>query len=182
MPKRIGIWIDHAKAHLVVLENNTTPEVLTIESDVEHRHKAMPTGSPAVPGQLHSAPIKRYENRREQEKHRYYERIVDVVRFADSIVIMGPGLAKSELTKEIRKHHHLTGRVLAVEPADKKLTPAQLVAKVRAAFDEPLPRGIPQHGPMSHTPHELTRGNGRAHDLRRDDVLSSAQLSETETG
>ncbi len=181
MPKRIGVWIDHAKAHLVVLENQATPEVVTIASDVEHRHKAMPTGSPAVPGQLHGAPIKRYEHRREQEKHRYYEQIVSAVRFADSIVIMGPGLAKNELTKEIRKHHQLAGRVLAVEPADKKLTPAQLVAKVRAAFDEPLPRGVPQRGPLSHTPHELNRGNGRAHDRRGDEEILAAQRSEADT-
>ena len=181
MPKRIGVWIDHAKAHLVVLENQAAPHVVTITSDVEHRHKAMPTGGPAVPGQLHSAPIKRYEHRREQEKHRYYERVVDAIRFADSIVILGPGLAKSELTKQIDKHR-LIGRVLAVEPADKKLTTAQLVAKVRAAFDESLPRGVPQRGPMSHTPHELTRGNGRAHDLRDDEELSSIRLSETEAG
>ena len=180
MPKRIGVWIDLAKAHLVILEHQAAPVVVTIASDVEHRHKAMPTGGPAVPGQLHSAPIKRYEHRREQEKHRYYQRIVDAVRFADSIVIMGPGLAKSELAKQIHKRRRLTGRVLAVEPADKKLTTAQLVAKVRAAFDEPLPRGIPQRGPMSHTPHELPRGNGRAHDLRDNEELSSAQLPETE--
>ncbi len=182
MPKRIGIWIDHAKAHLVVLENQAAPEVVTIASDVERRHKAMPTGSPALPGHLHGAPIKRYERRREQEKHRYYEQIVDAVRFADSIVIMGPGLAKSELTKQIRKHQKLAGRVIAVEPADKKLTPAQLVAKVRAAFDEPLPRGVPQRGPLSHTPHELNRGNGRAHDRRGDEEILAAQLPETEPG
>ena len=182
MPKRIGIWIDHANTHLVVLENGTTPEVLTIESDVEHRHKATPGSGPALPGQLHSAPIKRYEHRREQEIHRYYERVVDAVRFADSIVIMGPGLAKSELSKQIHKHRRLSGRVLGVQPADKKLTTAQLVAKVRAAFDEPLPRGIPQHGPRSHTPHELTRGNGRAHARRDDEALSSIQLLETEAG
>lgn len=182
MPKRIGVWIDHAKAHLVVLENQATPEVVTIASDVEHRHKAMPTGGPAMPGQLHSAPVKRYEHRREQEKHRYYEQIVSAVRFADSIVIMGPGLAKSELTKRIHKRRGLSRRVLAVEPADKKLTTAQLVAKVRAAFDEPLPRGIPHRGPMSHTPHELTRGNGRAHDLRGDEEMLAAQRPEADTG
>ncbi len=182
MPKRIGVWIDHAKAHLVVLENQAAPHVVTIESDVEPRHKATPGSGPAMPGQLHSAPVKRYEHRREQEKHRYYEQIIDALRFADRIVIMGPGLAKSELTKEMRKHHHLAERVLAVQPADKKLTAAQLVAKVRAAFDEPLPRGIPQRGPMSHTPHELTRRNGRAHDLRGDEALSLTHLSETEAG
>lgn len=182
MPKRIGIWIDHAKTHLVILENGTTPEVLTIESDVEHRHKATPAGGPALPGQLHSAPIKRYEHRREQEKRRYYEQIASAVRFADSLVVMGPGLAKRELVNQLQKHKCLAGRVLAIQPADKKLTKAQLVAKVRAAFDESLPRGIPQRGPMSHTPHELTRGNGRAHDLRSEEELSSVQASETEAG
>ncbi len=181
MPKRIGVWIDHAKAHLVVLENQAAPEVLTIESDVEPRHKATPGSGPAMPGQLHSAPVKRYEHRREQEKHRYYQRIVDAMRFADRIVIMGPGLAKRELIKEMRKHRQLAERVLAVEPADKKLTAAQLVAKIRATFNEPLPRGVPQRGPMSHTPHELTRRNGRAHDLRDDEALSAVPLSEIET-
>lgn len=157
MPKRFGVWIDHSQAHLVALTNGSPPNVVTITSDIEHKHKAMPRAGRVAPGHLNGSPNKRYEQRREEEKRRFYRQIVNALAGAENIVVMGPGFAKGELEKEIKRDGRLTGCISSIEPTDNKMTTAQLIAKVKEAFNEGAPRGFPKRGPISHTPHELDR-------------------------
>lgn len=157
MPKRIGVWIDHSQAHLVALANGSTPHIVTIASEIEHKHKAMPRTGRVAPGHLSGSPSKRYEKRREEEKRRFYNQIVKALTGAEEIVVMGPGVAKGELQKEIKRDGKLRGLVSSVEAADKKMTTAQLIAKVKESFDESPLRGFPRRSSLNHTPHELDR-------------------------
>jgi hypothetical protein len=50
----------------------------------------------------------------------------------DSLLILGPGEAKGELVKRIKKNK-INGQILAIEPVDK-MTDPQIVAKVRQYF------------------------------------------------
>jgi len=161
MPKRIGVWIDHAQAHLVALRNGSPPQIVTIASEIEHKHKAMPRAGRVAPGHLSGSPTKRYEKRREEEKRRFYNQIVKALTGAEEIVVMGPGVAKGELQKEINRDVRLRKLVSSVEPADKKMTTAQLVARVKQSFDESPLRGFPKRGSTSHTPQELNRISAR---------------------
>jgi hypothetical protein len=61
----------------------------------------------------------------------YYDRVIAVLRDADSIQIFGPGEAKGELRKRL-EHEGLKGHVLAIETVDK-MTDRQIAAKVREA-------------------------------------------------
>jgi hypothetical protein len=56
----------------------------------------------------------------------------EVFRVFVTILIFGPGEAKGELVKRIRKNK-INGHILAIEPADK-MTDPQIVAKVRQYF------------------------------------------------
>ena len=54
------------------------------------------------------------------------------IRHADSILIMGPGVAKHELQKQLEKNR-LEAKMVGVETVDN-LTKPQIVAKVREHF------------------------------------------------
>ena len=52
---------------------------------------------------------------------------------ADKILIFGPGEAKIELEKELKKSKELSLKIVGVEPADK-MTEKQIAAKVKKVF------------------------------------------------
>jgi len=66
------------------------------------------------------------------ELNTYYDEVILHIRDADSILIMGPGVAKHELQKRMEKNR-LGAKVVGVETIDN-LTEPQLVAKVRQHF------------------------------------------------
>ena len=85
MLNRIGVWIDHTQAHLVALAYGAQPQVVTITSEIEHKHKAMPRAGRVAPGHLSSSPVKRYEQRREEEKRRFYNQMVKALNGAERL-------------------------------------------------------------------------------------------------
>ena len=73
------------------------------------------------------------EDRRKHQLHEYYQQIVRRIQDAKKILIFGPGEAKGELSKEIKKSKALAAKLVAVEVADK-MTENQIAAKVRTFF------------------------------------------------
>jgi len=55
------------------------------------------------------------------------------LRDAERILICGPGEAKFELEKEIKKSKELSARIVGIKPADK-MTERQILAKVKVFF------------------------------------------------
>lgn len=138
----IGIWIDHRKAYIVSLNKSTIgikPEeketLITIASGVEKhlrlsggaRTRKTPFGPQdvAVDGKI--------DDRRKHQLHGYYQDIVGLIQGAKKILIFGPGQAKGELEKEIKKSNALAPKIIAVETTDK-MTERQIAAKVRTFF------------------------------------------------
>jgi hypothetical protein len=64
----------------------------------------------------------------------YYDAVIACIRDAESILIFGPGEAKAELQKRIKKAK-LRGHVVGFETSDK-MTDRQISAKVRQYFQE----------------------------------------------
>ena len=62
----------------------------------------------------------------------YYDRIITIIRDADSILIFGPGEAKVELENRL-KRESLEGCIVGIETVDK-MTDHQIAAKVRDHF------------------------------------------------
>jgi hypothetical protein len=123
MAKQAGLWIDHRKAVIVIITEEGE-EIKEITSKME-KHVRFTNGTGSEEGSS--------EDRRDRQfgKHinSYYDKVVDVIRNADSIQIFGPGEAKGELNKRL-EHHGLKEIVLAVETVDK-MTDRQISAKVR---------------------------------------------------
>ena len=63
---------------------------------------------------------------------RYYDRVIESIGEAGSILILGPGEAKGELEKRLQGTE-LGERVVGVETVDK-MTDRQIAARVREQF------------------------------------------------
>ena len=132
MKTRVGVWIDHKKAVIVVV-TDTGEEIRLIISHVQKQRRRAgdsPLKGPYEPQQVPA------DDRREREfmghLNLYYDAVIACIREADSILIFGPGEAKGELEKRLA-NKGLGGRVVGIETVDK-MTDRQIAAKVRRRF------------------------------------------------
>ena len=124
MNHKVGIWIDHKKA-VIVSASADGVTTKTLESDVE--------AHPRYAGQQDGGGEKKYEERHSQDLDRYYDEVIRQLTDADELLIFGPGEAKVELKKRLRRSKTHSERTIGIETTDK-LTDPQIVAKVREHF------------------------------------------------
>ena len=135
MTKNIGLWIDHERTFLVSLKNREE-KIIKIESEVESHIKSLGGSRTASPyGPQDVAAEKKLERKRKQHLHHFYQNIIGVIKDADHLFIFGPGAAKVELEKEIKKSKQLSAKISGIEPADK-MTERQIIAKIKKYFEE----------------------------------------------
>jgi len=143
MKKYIGIWVDHKKA---VVVSKTRPEqlyekdaeitVTEMVSEVERKVRlAGGARTRNVPwGPQEVAVDSKIEARQKQQLRKFYQQIIEFLKDADKIMIMGPGEAKLELKKEISTSKVLAPKIVGVQTCDK-MTNNQIAAKVQSYFD-----------------------------------------------
>lgn len=140
--KYIGIWVDRKKAVIVTknqpersYEEDVEITVAQISSNVERkvglaggsRTRNTPWGPQgvAVEGKI--------EARQKQQLRKFYHRIIEFIKDADKIMVMGPGEAKLELKKEIENSKALIPKIVGVHFSDK-MSNNQIAAKVKSYF------------------------------------------------
>ena len=136
MKKTVGLWIDHRKAIILVLTDNGE-EVKEISSGVEKQLRRSDTSSSNTqyePLQVPADDLK--ENRLTGHLNLYYDDVISFIRDANSILIFGPGEAKTELKKRLEKQK-LSGLIAGIETADR-MTDREIAAKVRQHFLEKI--------------------------------------------
>jgi len=132
MDQNIGLWIDHKQAFLIWHDRK---KVEVIPSNLEPRIHA--SGSTRKGGRYNQnldSELK-HEDYYNNQLSKYYENVIKTIQNADSIFIMGPGEAKLELERKIKKHKDLIQKLLKIETADK-MTKNQMVAYVRGVFSK----------------------------------------------
>ena len=125
MKKQAGLWIDHRKAVIVIVADEGE-KIKEIASNME-KHVRFTGGTSSEVGSTEDMRDRGFEN----HLNTYYDRVIAVLRDADSIQIFGPGEAKGELRRRL-EHKGVRGHVLAIETVDK-MTDRQIAAKVREA-------------------------------------------------
>lgn len=134
MMKNIGLWIDHKKA-IVVIQDEQGEDIQTIESGVGRHVHYRGASHPKSP---YSAQYQQgddqLDNKFNEQLNKFYEKVIDQLRGADAVLIIGPGEAKGELEKRIA-HEKVNVQIVGIQPADK-LTERQIAAKVRTYFQE----------------------------------------------
>jgi len=127
MKKQVGLWIDHREAFVTFVEDASgAPHV---ESGME-KHVRFSGGNRPEEG----SPEDQRDRHFTEHLNRYYDEVIVHLGDMDSILIFGPGEAKTELAKRLASKG-LGGRVVGVEAADK-MTPRQIAAKVRQHFKQ----------------------------------------------
>ena len=105
--KNLGIWMDHANAHLT--EFTTDPITINIISNkFAHREKERSLGKNE--GGMHN---------KEQQQSDYYKKLGDVIINFSDVVLFGPTSAKSELMNILRADHQFEHIRLDTKESDK---------------------------------------------------------------
>jgi stalled ribosome rescue protein Dom34 len=127
MDQNVGLWIDHKQAYAIWFEDGRVEE---IQSHIEP--PAHYSGGTQLGGKLNQKADTelRHNDRFRLQLNKYYQQVMTALRNADSILIMGPGQAKIELEKAIKKNKSMQKRIRKVETA-AKMTKNQMIARVR---------------------------------------------------
>jgi hypothetical protein len=137
MRTKVGLWIDHKKA-IVVAITDKGEEIGLIISKAEKQLRR--SGDSPLKGSYESQQVLADDSQQRTlagHLNLYYDAVIACIGNAESILIFGPGEAKGELKKRL-KRNNIGGRIAAVETVDK-MTNRQITAKVRKHFAELRP-------------------------------------------
>jgi hypothetical protein len=124
MKREVGVWIDHKKAVIATIAGENE-ELRQVTSNIGQRVRY---SGAAMKDSAEDQRDRRFTS----HLNKYYDRVVECIRDADSILILGAGEAKIELRERLGKEL-LGGRIVGVEAADK-MTDGQLAARVREHY------------------------------------------------
>lgn len=136
MSTPVGVWIDHRRAFLVLL--NQTINSKTIHSKAlrpRGSRAGIRTGSPF--GHEDILPEDRISRRYRKHLDEYYQKVMDAIGDTDEIYLIGPGEAKTELKTHLLRNSRKQQPKVIVENADK-MTDAQIIARVRDRYQHRL--------------------------------------------
>jgi hypothetical protein len=133
--KKVGIWLDHTKAHFIYLSKE--PAVLeTTFSNRESQVRVPGETSTGMPvGKNRYTNNEHHQHNREQKHmNEYYAMLSDRLKSYDDIFIFGSTTAKEELYNRLKADKHFGDKTINVRPADH-LTENQMVAEVKKFFN-----------------------------------------------
>jgi hypothetical protein len=118
--KCLGIWMDHANAHLI---DCTNPEkTATIESTAAgHPEDGVDKGE------------KQVHHKEQNQLSAYYKKLGEAIKNYDEVLLFGPTTAKVELLNSLHADAHFANIKIEVKQADK-MTENQQHAFVRDHF------------------------------------------------
>ncbi len=134
MNKQIGLWIDHKRAVILTMSEQGE-DIQKIESGMGRhiRYRGATHPRTAYSAQYQQGDDQ-LDNKFTEKLNKFYGEVIAHIRMADSVLIFGPGEAKSELEKRL-VHEKVKVQVVGIETADK-MTERQIAAKVRSHFQE----------------------------------------------
>jgi len=119
MSVKIGVWIDHKQA-ILVLVTNTGKEIKKIASGIEKPVRSVFVAEDTL------------ERKSDSQLKNFYDEVIACLQGAEALLILGPGEAKGEFHKRL-KSKKLRDLIVELERADQ-MTDRQLAAKVAEHF------------------------------------------------
>ncbi|TAL16855.1 hypothetical protein EPN96_07535 [bacterium] len=146
MDKKVGVWLDHEKAFLVAIDGKKETRTM-FPSDVENKTKSHGGYKyPGVAGGFEIVSEQKIERKRREHLKSWYRELIAELGKADRIFLLGPGSAKTEFLHEIENNRDLADKVVAVEPAEGKMTENQIAAAVKTFFgNSKAGEAVPQY-------------------------------------
>ena len=133
--KKIGIWLDKEKAHLVTLKNEDV-RFRTINSEIEFFHPKGGARSKTKWGPQDVVQDSKYLEREKHQLKLYFKELAKAMEDAEAIAIFGPADTNDKFYKELNENYKtLALKVKTVEKADS-MTENQVKALVRNFFNK----------------------------------------------
>ena len=120
--KQLGIWMDHANAHLIELNVKSKENKTIMAQDGEQDEALNPRDETLI------------QNKEQNELSGFFDRISNVIVNYDEVLLFGPTSAKTELVNILKSDHHFDEIKIEVKPADK-MTENQQQAFVKEHFN-----------------------------------------------
>jgi stalled ribosome rescue protein Dom34 len=122
------VWIDHSEAHIMHISPDDV-EKSVVQPAEPHKHLHNKRGAVGTG--------------RSPEDQQYYHEVVEALKGAQEILVVGPAQAKLQLIKHIHAHDHaMADNVIGVETVDHP-SDTQLLGYARKYF-EAKDRMLPQ--------------------------------------
>ena len=130
MDRNVGLWIDHKQAYLIWYKEGRVDVITSNIEPPEHF-----SGGTQLGGKLNQkGDMELHHNDRYRLMlTKFYKQVVASLKDVNSIFIMGPGEAKVEFEKVLKRQKAMQKRLLKVETADK-MTKNQMLAHVRKFY------------------------------------------------
>ena len=106
--KKLGIWLDHAHAHLIKFTADPM-ETVAFESKFTHQDKAASL----------SRSEKGMHDKENHQQAEYFKKLGEVMRGYEEVVLFGPTDAKNELYNTLKDNPLFSEVRIFVVPADK---------------------------------------------------------------
>lgn len=133
-----GIWLDSKKA-IIVNYNETSEHLIKISSNVENFNIKGGSRSKTPWGPQEKVSEKTYLERRKHQLAAYFKKIVEEVKYADSIAIFGPAETKIHFKETLcNNYEEIYNKVKLIKTEDS-MTDNQFKAIVRNFFKKAYP-------------------------------------------
>jgi len=133
--KKIGIWLDKEKAHLVTLQNEDV-RFNTIYSEIDFFHPKGGARSKTRWGPQDVVQDSKYLEREKHQLRQYFKELAKTIEDAQAIAIFGPADTNAKFYKELNENYRtLASKVKTVEKVDS-MTENQVKALVREYFNK----------------------------------------------
>lgn len=106
--KKIGIWMDHASAHLIEYSKGATQERIITSKFTREEKEEVLTRSEHI---MH--------NKEQGHQHEYYKEIGEAIKGYSEVILFGPTDARLELFNTLKTNHHFENIKIEVQSADK---------------------------------------------------------------
>ena len=107
-PKYLGIWMDHANAHLI--EFTTDPSGSKTVSS-KFTHEAKEESLQKSEALMH--------NKEQHQESEYYKKLSEIIANYSAVLLFGPTEAKAELFNILKSDHRFSNIKIEILPADK---------------------------------------------------------------
>jgi nitrogenase subunit NifH len=121
--RKLGIWMDHANAHLMEYADPIVTRVVTSNSTHEEKEKTLQKGESIM------------HNKEQQQESEYYKILGETIKNYDEVLLFGPTNAKVELLNTLEADVHFSKIKIEIKPSDK-MTENQEHAFVRDYFSK----------------------------------------------
>ena len=105
--KKIGIWMDHASAHVMEIADPMVTNIVECESTHEEKEKTLQKGESIM------------HNKNQQQQAEYYKKLGGFIEDYDAVLLFGPTDAKVELFNLLKADKQFDKIKIETVPSEK---------------------------------------------------------------